>query len=196
MGVFRWQNPHGFKVGTNQSILHYKPKFKNPKEEVLRNKYYTISVVQWNSTFRSAKTFCDGWASRKIKTQTASYFDDQLTGYKESWKAHQDISHKEIVTLKLYTDFARLQIELKRCFRYKMLSDMFNRAPHLRLEHTPTSTNTSRIKHDDLKDRLETFYHWRGNLLVVLNKFGTSLNGDNNMVLYHGVNSKMLIRAT
>eukprot|EP01083_Nonionella_stella_P271885 921757_1 len=194
MGVFRWQNPHGFQVGTNRAISHYKPKFKNPKEEVLQNEYYAISIVSWNATFRKAKIFRDSWASRKIKTQTQSYFNDQLTGYKESWKAQQTICHKEIVTLKLYTDFERLQIELKRCFRYKMLSDMFNIVPQLSMEKT--SVNTSRIKQDDLKDRLESFWHWKGNLLVVLNKFGTSLNGDNNMVLYHGVNSKMLIRAT
>eukprot|EP01083_Nonionella_stella_P114533 338747_1 len=198
MGVFRWQNPHGFETGRNQEISHYKPQFKNIKEEVLQNEYYKLSVVSWNCTLRKSKVFFDSWARRKIKTKTESYFDDQITGYKDSWKAHQDINHKEIITLKLYTDFDKLQIQLKRCFRYEMLSDMFSLTPlrpQLSREQR-TSSHVFRTKQQKLKQRLESFYHWRGNLLVVLNKFGTSLNGDNNMVLYHGVNSKMLIRAT
>eukprot|EP01083_Nonionella_stella_P262680 893010_1 len=129
MGVFRWQNPHGFETGRNQAISHYKPKFKNIKEEVLRNEYYKLSIVSWNSTLRKSKVFFDGWQRGKIKTKTESYFEDQITGYKDGWKVHQDINYKEIITLKLYTDFYKLQIQLKRCFRYEMLSDMFSLTP-------------------------------------------------------------------
>ena len=46
---------------------------------------------------------------------------------------------------------------------------------------------------EDLKNRVCIFWHWRVNLLLILNKFGKSL-GDRNMVLHHGVNDKMLIK--
>ena len=46
----------------------------------------------------------------------------------------------------------------------------------------------------ELEERVQTFWHWRVNLLLVLNKFGKSLGGQNNMVLYHGTNARMIIQ--
>ena len=53
---------------------------------------------------------------------------------------------------------------------------------------------------NDLEERLSQFFSWRGKLLMYINKFGKILqptkhdNYDNNMILYHGVNDKMILQ--
>ena len=120
------------------------------------------------------------------------------------WKNGQDLGLQDIVTLKLYTDFDllqyslvlslyiffrdpmwsefdcfRLSIDLKQCFR----SDI--------LETDDPKRKQEKIK--ELQERLQHFWYWRINLLLVLNKFGKRLRENNNMVLYHGSNQRMLI---
>eukprot|EP01083_Nonionella_stella_P152390 488390_1 len=187
MGVFRWQNPHGFEPGANREISHYQPTAKNVKEEVLNNPYYKLPVYAWNQTLRRAKIFASNSVGRAIRTTTGSYYHDQVTGHKEEWKANQPIRVTEIVILKLYTDFDKLQHELKKCFRFENFDDV------LEYHSDETQRKAYEQRRNALKTRLEWFYHWRGGLLIVLKKFGTRVS-DTNKVLYHGVNSKMLIR--
>eukprot|EP01084_Bolivina_argentea_P267415 453923_1 len=99
---------------------------------------------------------------------------------------------KEIITLKLYTDFDKLQCEFKKCFRFETFDNILqsiNNITNEKIDETKQKYETS-VK--DLKKRLNNFYHWRGTLLIELNKFGTKLNTKNNMILYHGVNAKMI----
>ena len=53
-----------------------------------------------------------------------------------------------------------------------------------------------KMNKEELEKRLSHFYHWRGGLLIVLNKFGKTWSTMNGKELYHGVNTKMLIRAS
>ena len=117
MGTFTWQRSHGFGPGQNQGLSHIKAKWNNIKEEALNNEYHAISKDNWNQTLRKSKVFYQSWARQKIRTKYDGYFDDQVTGQRQSWKAGIDITMQEIVTLKLYTDFDKLQAELKKCFR-------------------------------------------------------------------------------
>ena len=77
-------------------------------------------------------------------------------------------------------DCFRLSIDLKQCFRLNVLKT--------------DSDEEKERKKKELEQRVTTFWHWRVNLLLVLNKFGKSLGGQNNMVLYHGANAQMVIK--
>ena len=77
-------------------------------------------------------------------------------------------------------DCFRLSIDLKQCFRLNILET--------------DDANDSARKMEELEHRVTTFWHWRVNLLLVLNKFGKSLGGQNNMVLYHRANARMLVK--
>ena len=113
---------------------------------------------------------------------------------------------QEIVTLKLYTDFDKLQFALKKCFRFETIEDIIGN--HYKKPYNEMSEEEKKQQADDIKqkqeineknrrdlmERLSQFYHWRGGLLIVLNKFGTKLNHQNDRVLFHGVNAKMIIK--
>eukprot|EP01083_Nonionella_stella_P045282 121671_1 len=126
IGVFRWQNPHGFKQKQSQAFLHHKPTFKNIKEEVLNNTYCKLSIKSWNSTLRSGEIFLKSCAGRQIRTKYRSFFEDNIAGHFEKWEPGERITTKEIVTLKLYTNFDKLQFQLKKCFRLETLEDILN----------------------------------------------------------------------
>ena len=58
------------------------------------------------------------------------------------------------------------------------------------------------ITYTELEERLREFYHWRGQLLIFIQKFANILkptywdrekNKDFEFVLYHGVNDKMIL---
>eukprot|EP01084_Bolivina_argentea_P310872 538011_1 len=176
MGVFRWQNPHGFAYGQNQDTMHLRPKYPSIKEEILQNEYEPMSKDNWNQALRKATIFYNGWQRRKMQTKIQSFFQDQVTGQREEWNKGVSISKPEIVTLKLYTDYSKLQFELKKCFRFETFDDIFNMKK-------PTSTmddeskddvkenDNNSVSREELKHRLETFYHWRGGLLITLNKY-------------------------
>eukprot|EP01083_Nonionella_stella_P061277 159709_1 len=193
MGVFRWQNPHGFDPGTNHEIAHYKPKHKDVKQEILNNGYYDLPVACWNLTLKNAQTFKKNWTSKTIRSYTNSLYHDQITGHKREWTKNEAISLIEIMVLKMYTDYDRLQAELKKCFHFETMFDIIKEKQIFEQEKY---VSQYKIERERLKHRLETFYDWRCQLLSTLHKFGTRLHGDNNMIFYHGVNAKMLIKAT
>eukprot|EP01084_Bolivina_argentea_P242675 407035_1 len=62
MGVFRWQNLHGFQTGDNRELSHLQPKFKNIKEEALNNEFKKLSKDNWNQTLRKSQIFFNSWA--------------------------------------------------------------------------------------------------------------------------------------
>ena len=182
-GVFRWQSPYGFQVHQNRSLSHIKPRWKNVKQEALYNPYEPVSADNWNQTLRKSHIFHQSWAAKRIRTTHAGYYEDKITGARIEWKAGEEISEPEVVALKLYTDFDKLQFALKKCHRFESRDDI------LGFEFD----DIDQVK-NDLERRLSNFYHWRLMLLQVLHKYGTQLNSKNNMVLYHGVNEKMIIK--
>ena len=113
-------------------------------------------------------------------------FEDQVMGTTQRWKKGEEPTLQEIVTMKLYTDFDKLQFAFKKCFRFESI-DMDSDDPVI-------MEQILRIR-DDLQRRIQTFFHWRQSLMVVLNKFGTRLR-DNNIALFCGINAKMIFNPT
>ena len=149
--------------------------------EALHNKYAPLNVDGWNQTLRKTKVMHKSQYMYTIRTKHDGSFSDQITGHKAEWKRNVKITVPEVMTLKIYTDFDKLQFELKKCFRAPSF-DEDDEHDHNQLI-------------DELAERLQTFYHWRGGLLIVLHKFGSFLNEHNNNIqLYVGVNRKMVLK--
>eukprot|EP01084_Bolivina_argentea_P145155 254494_1 len=138
MGGFSYQSAHGFRTGQYKALIHIKPRFGNIKEEVLYNTFENMSSDNWNQTLRKSKVFYTSWARHKIRTLYAGYYRDYISETYISWKSGIEIGMEEIVMIKLYTDFDKLQFELKRCYRYN-----------------------NKEKKNELIKRLSDFYHWR-----------------------------------
>eukprot|EP01084_Bolivina_argentea_P168379 292014_1 len=197
MNIFRWQQPHGFTNEQHQCLMHLRPKYKDVKEEALYNRYYQLSKDNWNQTLRKSTVFYKSFARQRIKTLYNGRYDDKITGTYEKWTRGNDIDMKEIVTLKLYTDFDKLQYELKKCFRFDTTSDIFtliNFDPNITKEDAFKNQHDSKEKNTRflLEERLCTFYWWRIKLLTVLNKYGQE-GVHKKIRLYHGVNGKMIL---
>eukprot|EP01083_Nonionella_stella_P299389 1016623_1 len=184
MGVFRWQNSHGFMAGKDsQEAIHYHPRFENIKQEVLHNSYNRLAIDSWNQTLRKTDTFFKSFARKKIITPQSGYYEDLICRQTAKWESSQGISKKEIIIMKLYTDYDTLQGALKKCFRFETYKDI------LKWSDTELYDQAKQA----LKKRLQEFWHWRGGLLVTVTKFGTKVA---NKTLYHGVNAKMIIKAS
>eukprot|EP01084_Bolivina_argentea_P012835 24035_1 len=137
MGVFRSQNAHGFGPEKNQAISQYQAMFKNIKEEILYNAFEYLPPDSWNQTLRKSSIFLRSWAAKKIRTKYNGYYDDGVTRQKEEWKEGEEIDIEAIVTLKLYTDFDKLQFALKKCFRHETIRDILKDEKNI---STPQST--------------------------------------------------------
>ena len=219
MGIFRYQSSHGFRTGQNRGLNHLKPKFKNIKEEVLNNNFHALSNDNWNQTLRKSKVFYQSWARHKIRTIYEGRYNDQISGKNIKWDAGTDVTLQEIVTLKLYTDFDKLQFELKKCFRWETIADIWKKdQKRVRQKRKRNNNNQdgdddedekflfdnddSNKQKDELERRLCEFFNWRSDLIIVLNKFGLKMSDkhskrqNNNLVLYHGVNAKMILNPT
>ena len=150
--------------------------------EVLYNEYWPISKDDWNQTLRKSSSLYKTWPIRKIRTKYDGYYHDQISGNREDWKRNTEIALGEIITLKLYTDYAKLQFEMKQCLRFDIL------------DGTSPQDPIYQQKKYKLLDRMSQFYHWRGALLIVLNKFATKLSRMREIPLYCGINRKMLLK--
>ena len=93
----------------------------------MHNEYHSITVENWNQTLRKSKAFHQSWAAAKIRALYDGQFCDQITKCNFEWKKHDQIELKEIVTLKLYTDFDKLQFELKKCFRWEYTQEVIEK---------------------------------------------------------------------
>ena len=248
MVILRYQSSHGFRTGQNRGLSKINPAKRNLREEVLNNTFHVISKDNWNQTLRKSKAFLESWARSKIRTVYPGSYNDEITKTNRSWDKGEELSLSEIVALKLYTDFDKLQFELKKCFRWETIVDIWAKDQR-RVKHKDEADRQSRKnthedefeededndewdtkdefegdKHKDegddekshealyLKDskdqkdlleaRLSQFYYWRIELMVILNKFGLKMSNnhtkssDNNLILYHGVNAKMILNPT
>ena len=72
----------------------WQARFKNPKDEILNNKYTALKNKEWNNLLKKSVYY--------FKTPQAKRIS---------------LSMKEVVSLKLYTDFDALQRHFRRCFR-------------------------------------------------------------------------------
>merc|ERR1719242_595219 len=115
VGIFSWQSATGLE--NNGVLSHLKPKYANIKEEALNKSYCKESIENWNSTLRKSTDFNKTWCCKKIRTQHNGYYDDMLLGNHDTWDRNESPDTKEVMTLKLYTDWSDLQFELKNCFR-------------------------------------------------------------------------------
>lgn len=168
---------HGCLTGLNQ--------------EVLQNDFHRITNDNWNQTLRKAKAFHQSWAGKRIRTRTAGQYEDTVTEMNVIWDKDQAITLKEVLTLKLYTDFDQLQFELKKCFRFEQIGSMLDDE-----EDKDKGDVVMDVKEKDdeakqvLERRLANFYHWRMSLQITLKKYGKAIR---DMILYHGVNEKMIL---
>ena len=184
MGAFRWQSSGGFRDAEKHNLSGLKPKYKNAKEEALQNTFSSITMDDWIDTHYKSRVFMKSFARKCLKTPyEGSYYDDVIAA-QYVWKKGEIISLREIVTLKLYTDFDQLQRELKKCFR-SQTTIIVNK------ELQREEEQKEKEKRVELKQRLEEFFHWRSGLLIVLNKFGTKFRHLNDSwTLYHGSTPK------
>lgn len=175
MGSFQFQNEFGFEGNKCQQLCHESVAyFDNIKQEVLHNKYICMGIDAWNQTVRKSKAFKESFASGYVRTKTESRYEDQFCNKIVEWKKGESIQLPEIITLKLYTDFDKLQFELKKCFRFVKLQ-----------------------KEEDLLERRKIFYHWGLQLRILMAKFSTQLAYTKNFGrLYHGVNSRLKLSRT
>jgi len=124
MGIYRYQKSAGMPMELMKALSHLNPKYQNIKEEVLNNPYTPISADNWNQTLRKAKIFHNSFASKRIRTQSDGFYEDMLLEHREDWVKGEDCTLQDVVVLKLYTDFDKLQYELKKCFRWTEDSDI------------------------------------------------------------------------
>ena len=86
-------------VNTNQ--IFENNNYDNIKDEVLLNAAsIKITIQDWNYTLRKSKKLLNSWICKSSRN-----------------KQNKQIELKEIITIKLYTDFDKLQYELKKSFR-------------------------------------------------------------------------------
>eukprot|EP01083_Nonionella_stella_P269292 911020_1 len=185
MGIFRWQSSHGFRTGQNRGIMHdLKPKFSNFKEEALHKEYYAAKD-NWNQTLRKSKQFHQSFGRQRIRTPSTGSFHDEVSNTHFVLPANKVITSSDVIILKLYTDFDKLQHELTRCFRWESI---------IGFRDEDLKTDEDKLKSKELENRLRQFFYWRTALLTVLTKFGVMMN-EKHSVLYHGVNAKMRLNS-
>ena len=107
-----------------RGLRHLKPKYRNFKEEVLQNSFYPLSKDTWGQAVSKANKYKNSAAGRKIRTRQDGEYHDQILGHHYKWKKGADVTADDITTIKLYTDYDKLQGELKKCFRIESVDDV------------------------------------------------------------------------
>ena len=153
----------------------------------MNNQYCQTSIDNWNQALRKSKIFFQSFAKRRIRTLYASSYIDEVTGIEHSWEKGVEISLQEIVLFKLYhgwDGFNMLRHEVKKCYRWDTLRGVLP-------DHEEEADVEKALK-TELEQRLREFFYLRSGLSIILNKFGRRISEDN-IVLYHGVNAKMIL---
>eukprot|EP01084_Bolivina_argentea_P152454 265954_1 len=94
-----------WEAGAQMIMDNIRPLFKNLKDEVLNNKFASISKRCWNDTLRKCQAIYKGNIVSTVKKEWCQKLKEN------------DIGLKEFVALKLYCDFDDLQREFRKCFR-------------------------------------------------------------------------------
>ncbi len=154
-------------------VFHYGKKWKenidptylNLKEEVINNKYDLITKKTWNRILEKCEKILKGGFSKGFSKREKEQYKNKTKWSKICRK--YNLGMKNLVALKLYTDFDSFQREFKKSFR----------APYNKTEK-----------------RLQSFFHWRKALQETfekLNRFHMPYPQPN--MLFHGINSIMCL---
>ena len=157
MGQFQWQSAHGFRARKERGLSQLKPKYANVDEEALNKPHSPLSVNDWNSRLKKSLQFTQTWSGKKIRTRHKSPYNDQSQRTRDEWTRGVPLNSREIIKLKLYTDFDILQSELKKCFR---LDGMDNTASDIK----------------SISPRLSNFHQWRTKRQMAMSKYATKLD--------------------
>mmetsp|Transcript_31209 Transcript_31209/g.27461 ORF Transcript_31209/g.27461 Transcript_31209/m.27461 type:complete len:412 (-) Transcript_31209:538-1773(-) len=129
-----------------------KPRFKNVKEEVLKNSFYKISKQKWNNLLKKSHAIlnCKIGCHKRIK------FGKMLK--------QNNIKLKHILSIKLYTDDDNLQREFSKCFikKYQNDSDYKDRISsfyHWRKELKFAFNALSKIRYCSNNQKQDTLFH-------------------------------------
>ena len=63
---------------------------------------------------RKSNTFFEGAQKKQVRTVSNGSFHDQVMGKHVMWSKGEEIKLEEIMILKLYTDYDKLQLSLER----------------------------------------------------------------------------------
>ena len=92
-------------------------KYKNFKGDVL-NGPYRISIHDWKRTVFKSKKFCKSWTGQCIRSlKKGTYRDTQSQDIDhDSWNRGDKLEPKDLVPVKLFTDFDELRSDFKKVF--------------------------------------------------------------------------------
>ena len=138
---------------------------------------HKITVKDYNRTRLKSKLFTDAWVGKRIRTRTNGEYNG-LT-----WKKNEVIDFVEVLALKLYTDFEKLQFELKKSIRSSKVFAPIDDPSDLKDDDIKSDINQKRYQ----QEIQEEYFHWLRKLSVVLRKYGHKIKHTR---LYHGVNSR------
>eukprot|EP01083_Nonionella_stella_P004922 14378_1 len=124
---------HKYEI-TDQS----EAKYRHPKEEMLKNEFHALQVREWNDLLKKSVYYMSRKEAKRMR-----------------------LGMKDIVSLKLYTDFDALQRHFRKCFRDK--------------------------KRDERLKRQKSFYYWYKQLGIASNKSDNIISHK----LYHGVDVEL-----
>eukprot|EP00485_Elphidium_margaritaceum_P003419 CAMPEP_0202696452 /NCGR_PEP_ID=MMETSP1385-20130828/9752_1 /ASSEMBLY_ACC=CAM_ASM_000861 /TAXON_ID=933848 /ORGANISM="Elphidium margaritaceum" /LENGTH=379 /DNA_ID=CAMNT_0049352629 /DNA_START=67 /DNA_END=1206 /DNA_ORIENTATION=- len=94
-----------WNFGSRLAMDNISPTFNNYKEEVLGNRYATISKRSWNDTLKKCQAIYKNEIKCVVKQQFYHYLRDH------------NICLKELVAMKLYCDYDDLQREFRKMYR-------------------------------------------------------------------------------
>ena len=203
MGQFVWQRIQSVEGVKN--LYNVQARYSNIKDEVLHGPFEIITIHDWNDTLRKSKKINNSWIGQSIRTHHEEKYGyvseyDQITApnsnniLKHTWDKNMAINLKEIIGIKLYTDFDKLQHELKKCFRIitnVAISDSNN--TELCGCGCGEMQKNSDVDDDNIREmrkRLSSYTNWRQSLTVTIKKFSVSIGYSK---FYHGVNPRMII---
>ena len=136
LSSFEWQS-------TLNSKSNIKPRYNSMKDEILNNPYYKLSMLEWNELYFKCEQISKTWIRKKIKAKDK--YSGMIGINKLKIKKGDTISIEFMMAIKLYTDYDKLQFELKRCLRGERARD------------------------------LSYLYLWRNIILICVSKFGIKM---------------------
>ena len=171
LNVFEWQS-------TVHASMNIKPHFNSMKEEILNNPYYKLSLCEYNELWYKTEQIAKTWIRKKIKAKEKFVgvigieFDAKRQKEKEMRlriKKGDPIALEFIFAIKLYTDYDKLQYELKKCLR----SD----------KHSSAAKSGRHTVND-----LSYLYWWRQIILICVSKYGIKMKKHK---FFYGCQSRM-----
>ena len=142
------------------------PKYKNLKQEILKNKFINLSLSQWNNTIIKSQYKLNRF---KNDVNTADFIWERVYEINRN----SQITLRHIVSLLLYTNYINLSVAFRNSFK---------QSPSIQ------------SKNDDvLKQKHSEFAIWGKLLRECIEVYGNGLwNTNKNIKFYHILNTQML----